>query len=95
MVEKDIKSAYRWIGKENFPWHVDFVTLWIVAHQHPLSLGFSRQEYYNGLPCPPPGNLPTSGIKPTSPVLPALAGEFSTTSATWEELLPSDYTNKQ
>ena len=36
----------------------DFATLWTVAHQASLSLGFSRQEYCSGLPCPPPGNLP-------------------------------------
>ena len=45
-----------------------FVTLWPVAHQAPLSMGFSRQEYWSGLPCPPPGDLPNSGIKPSSPV---------------------------
>ena len=36
------------------------------AHQAPLSMGFSRQEYWSGLPCPPPGDLPDSGIKPAS-----------------------------
>ena len=41
-----------------------FVTLWAVAHQAPLSMGFSRQEYWSGLPCPPPGDLPNPGIKP-------------------------------
>ena len=52
-----------------------FVTLWTVACQVPLSLGFSRQEYWSGLPCPPPGNLPNPGIKPkslTSPALPCI-----------------------
>ena len=39
------------------------------AHQDPLSMEFSRQEYWNGLPFPSPGDLPNSGIKPTSPVL--------------------------
>ena len=43
-----------------------FATLWTVAHQAPLSMGFSRQEYWSGLPCPPPGNLPDPGIKPVS-----------------------------
>ena len=38
-----------------------FVTLWTVAHQAPLSMGFSRQEYWSGLPCPPPGDPPTQG----------------------------------
>ena len=41
-----------------------FVTPWTVAHQTPLSMGFSRQEYWSGLPCPPPGGLPNPGIKP-------------------------------
>ena len=64
-----------------------FVTLWIVAHQAPLSMGFSRQEYWSGLLCPPPGDLPNLGVKPVSPASPALAGRFFTTSATWEALL--------
>ena len=46
-----------------------FVTLWTVAHQAPLSMGFSRQEYRSELPCPPPGDLPSPGIKPKSPAL--------------------------
>ena len=61
-----------------------FVTLCTVAHQAPLSIGFSRQEYWSELPCPPPGNLPDPGIKPKSPVSPALAGGCLTTSDTWE-----------
>ena len=40
------------------------MTLWIVAHLAPLSMGFSRQEYWSGLPCPSPGNLPDQGLKP-------------------------------
>ena len=48
-----------------------FVTPWAVASQAPLSMGFSRQEYENGLPCPPPGNLPNPGIEPRSPTLQA------------------------
>ena len=43
-----------------------FVTLWSVAHQAPLSMGFCRQEYWSGLPYPPPGDLPDTGIEPTS-----------------------------
>ena len=58
------------------------VTLWTVAHQAPLSMGFSRQEYLSGLPCPSPGDLPDPGIKPTSLMSPAWAGGFFTTSAT-------------
>ena len=56
-----------------------FVTSWIVAHQAPLTMGFSRQEYWSGLPCPPPENLPDPKIKPTSLMSPALAGVFFTT----------------
>ena len=41
-----------------------FVTVWTVAHQAPLTLGFPRQEYWSGLPFPPPGDLPDPGIKP-------------------------------
>ena len=48
-----------------------FVTPWTVACQAPLSIGFFRQEYWNGLPCPPPGYLPNPGIKPSSPALQA------------------------
>ena len=48
-----------------------FVALWTVAHQAPVSMGFSRQEYWSGLPCPPPGDLPDPGIIPASPALQA------------------------
>ena len=61
-----------------------FVTLWTVACQDPLSIGFSRQDYWSGLPCPPPGDLPDPGIKLVSLMSPALAGRFFSTSATWE-----------
>jgi len=57
---------------------------WTVARQAPLFMGFSRQEYWSRLPCPPPGHLPDPGIEPTSLMSPALAGGFFTTSATWE-----------
>ena len=49
-----------------------FATLWTIAHQSLLTLGFSRQEYWSGLPYPPPGDLPHPGIEPRSPVAPAL-----------------------
>ena len=49
-----------------------FVTLWTVARQDPLSIGFFRQEYCSGLPFPPLGGLPNPGTKPVSPVSPAL-----------------------
>ena len=62
-------------------------TLWTTACQAPLSKGFPRQDYWSGLPCPPPGNHSDPGIKPVSVMTPALAGRFFTTSATWETLI--------
>ena len=62
----------------------DYVTLWTVAHQAPLSMGFSRQDSWSGLPFPPPGDLPDSGTEPVSLLSPALASGFFTISATWE-----------
>ena len=66
-----------------------FAPLWTTAHQAPLSIGFSRQEYSmaSGLPCPLQGGAwgsPNSGIEPVSPVSFALAGKFFSISATWE-----------
>ena len=61
-----------------------FSSLRTVACQAPLSMGFSRQEYWSGLPCPPPEDLPDPGIEPVSLTSPALAGRFFTASATWE-----------
>ena len=55
---------------------------WTVAHLAPLSMEFSRQEYWSGLPFPSPGDLP--GIKPVPLASPAWAGTFFTTSATWK-----------
>ena len=52
-----------------------FETLWIVAHQAPLSMGFSRQEYWRGWLCPPPGDLPDPGTEPTSPLAPVLQAD--------------------
>ena len=57
----------------------DSVTLRTVAHQAPLSMGFLRQEYWDGLPFPPPGDLPDLEIKPLSPGAPVLAGRFFAT----------------
>ena len=57
-----------------------FATLWTVAHQAPLSMGFSRQEYWSELPYPPIGDLPNPGIEPVSPASPIyIAGGFFTT----------------
>ena len=52
--------------------------------QAPLFMGLSRQEYWSGLPCPPPEYLPDPGIKPASLMSPALAGGFFISSDTWE-----------
>ena len=56
-------------------------TLWTVARQASLSMGFSKKEYWSGLPCPPPGDLPNPRIKPASPLSPPLAGGFFITAA--------------
>ena len=56
-----------------------FATPWTVAHQAPLSVGFSRQEYWSGLPCSPPVDLPNPWIKPASPVAVALQADSFTT----------------
>ena len=55
-----------------------FVTPWTVVHQAPLSMGFPGQEYWSGLPFPPPEDLPDSRIGQVSPAAPALAGGFFT-----------------
>ena len=71
-----------WVGPSHNPLYVVcvlsrfshvqlFATVWTVAHQAPLSVGFSRQEYWSGLPCPPPGEFPDPGIKWGSPALQA------------------------
>jgi len=61
-----------------------FAILWSVAHQALLSIVFSRQEYWSGLPCSSPGDLRNPGIEPASLTSPALAGRFFTTSAIWK-----------
>ena len=62
----------------------DSVTPQTVAHQAPMSTGLPRQEYWSELPFHPPGDLPDRGTEPESFAFPALAGEFFTTSTTWE-----------
>ena len=59
-----------------------FATPWTVAQQAPLSMGFSRQEHWSGLPYPPPGDLPDPGIKPVTLMCSALAVGFFTIGAT-------------
>ena len=61
-----------------------FATLWIMAHQVPLSMGFPGQKDWSELPCPPPGDLPDPGIQPVSLMSPALAGGFFITSTIQE-----------
>ena len=60
-----------------------------LVHQTPLSMGFSRQEYWSGLPFLLPGDLPDPGIEPVSLISPALAGRLFTTRATWEDMRSS------
>ena len=61
-----------------------FVTPWSAASQDPLSMGFPRQEYWNGVPFPTPGDLPDPGMEPAFLVSPALANRALITSASWE-----------
>ena len=61
-----------------------FLTPWTMACQAPLSMEFSRQEYWSRLPFLPPEDLPNLGIKPASPEFPALAGRFFIISTIWE-----------
>ena len=61
-----------------------FANLQVVAHQAPLSMGFSKQEYWSGLTFPSPGDLPNQGIQPMSLISLELAGGFFTTSTNWE-----------
>ena len=77
------KSMFAWV-LSHFSRVWFFATLWTAARQAPLSMGFSRQEYWSGLQYPPPGDLPNTGIEPESLMFPALAGGFFTTSTTWE-----------
>ena len=63
-----------------------FATLWTAAHQAPLSMGFSRHEYWSELPFLPPRDLPNPGIELESLMSPEVAGRFFTTSTTWETL---------
>ena len=63
-----------------------FVTLWTVAQQAPVSMGFSRQECWDGLPFPPLGHLYNPEIEPVSLISPALAATLFTISTTWKAL---------
>ena len=68
-------------------WLQSCLTLWTVARQAFLSMGFSRQEYWSGLQCPPPVDLPDPGIEPMSHTSPAMKCGFLTTTATSKDLL--------
>ena len=72
-----------------------FATPRTVTCQAPLSMRFSRQECWRGLPFPTPRDLPNSGIKPTILASPALVGGFFTTDATWEAQIPKQPSSKQ
>ena len=61
-----------------------FGTIWTIACQASLSMGFSRQKYCSGFPCPSPGGLPNPAIEPMSFMSPALGRQHLLTSATWE-----------
>ena len=62
-----------------YSWGYGLLGLRTIAHQAPLFMGFSRQEYWTWMPCPPPGDLPNAGIEPMSLVSPALTSRFFTT----------------
>ena len=68
----------------HFSWVQRYANLWTEARQAPLSVGFSRQEYWSGFLCPPPGDLPDPGTEPTSLTSPALACGFFATIVIWE-----------
>ena len=76
-----------WVPCQSLPTLCDTVDC---SPQAPLSMGFSRQEYWSRLPFPPPGDLPDPGIKPASLVSPALAGRFFTTEPPGNPLGPSE-----
>ena len=75
------------LGALSLQWYVTPCT---VAHQALLFMRFSSQEYWSGLPCSPPGDLPDPGMEPVSLTLPALASRFFTTSTTWEAIIWGD-----
>ena len=76
------RACERGVGAKSLSCARLFATPWTIALQASLSMEFSRQEDWNGLPCPPPGDLPNPRIKLTSLICPALAGRFLTASAT-------------
>ena len=72
-----------------------FVTPWTVARQAPLSMGFSRQEHWSGLPCPPPGDLPDPGIEPESPTFQVDSSPLSHLgSPCYHQVIPNHFRQK-
>ena len=71
---------------KSWAWLSNWTTTWTVAHQAPLSMGFSKQGFWSGLPFPPLADLPNPGIKPMSLMSPAWVGEFFTTNTTCEAI---------
>ena len=74
------------VSAQSLSFSLLFVNPWTIAHKAPLSMEFSRQEYWSGLLFPSSGAFPDPGIEPISPVFPELTDVFFTTSSTWEAL---------
>ena len=72
-----------WVSAQTLSHVRLFATLWTVARQAPPSMGFSRQEYWRGLPFPSPGDLPDPRLEPASLMSPTLAAGFFATGTTW------------
>ena len=83
-----ITNIYLCVQAKSLQSYLTLATLWAVACQTPLSMGFSRQEHWRGLHCPSPGALPDARVEPKSLSSPALEGRFFTTSTTWEARIP-------
>ena len=79
-----LQSILCWAVLSRFGHVSFFATVWTVAHHALLFTGFSRQGYWSGLRCSPPGVLPDPGIKPVSLTSPTLVGGFFTSNTTWE-----------
>ena len=78
-------NAWKWKVKVKSLSRIQLLaTPWTAAHQAPASMGFSRQDYWSGLPCSPSGYPPDSGLKPMFPMSPALASRLFTHWSTWE-----------
>ena len=84
LVQQEVNNQLQLLLLKHFTHVRLFATPWTVAHQAPLSMGFSRQGCWNGLPCPSPGDLTNPVTEPMCLTSPALTGRFFTTSATWE-----------